>query len=46
MPKELDSAIIQLLLVQSQCAHNGAQRGHNDRDGSWMAQCPTCGTVE
>ena len=32
-----------LNLVQSRCKHVGAQRGYNDRDGSWMNSCPTCG---
>jgi hypothetical protein len=32
-----------LNLVQSRCKHVGAQRGYNERDGSWMNRCPTCG---
>jgi hypothetical protein len=35
-----------LKLVQSRCKHVGAQRGYNDRDGSWMNSCPTCGASE
>lgn len=29
--------------VRSNCKHKGAQTGYNERDGSWMAPCPTCG---
>ena len=32
-----------LNLVCARCKHDGAARGHNERDGSWMAPCPTCG---
>ena len=33
-------------LVQSRCKHVDAQRGHNERDGSWMNTCSTCGASE
>jgi hypothetical protein len=32
-----------LMTVRANCKHAGAQTGYNDRDGSWMAPCPTCG---
>ncbi len=32
-----------LKTVRQNCKHVGAVRGYNDRDGSWMAPCPTCG---
>ena len=32
--------------VRARCKHPGAQRGHNERDGSWMNRCPTCGATE
>lgn len=45
--KRVDSTVIGLLrLVQSRCKHVGAKRGYNERDGSWMAPCPTCGASE
>lgn len=45
--KRVDATVIGLLrLVQSRCQHVGAQRGYNERDGSWMAPCPTCGASE
>lgn len=33
-------------IVCSYCDHAGAARGYNERDGSWMAPCPTCGHSE
>lgn len=30
-------------IKSSNCKHKGAQTGYNERDGSWMAPCPTCG---
>lgn len=45
--KRVHSTVIGLLrLVQSRCKHVGAQRGYNERDGSWMAPCQTCGHSE
>jgi hypothetical protein len=45
--KRVESTVIGLLrLVQSRCKHIGATRGHNERDGSWMSPCPTCGHSE
>jgi hypothetical protein len=45
--KRVESTVIGLLrLVQSRCKHVGAQRGYNQRDGSWMSPCPTCGASE
>lgn len=45
--KRVESTVIGLLrLVQSRCKHVGAQRGSNERDGSWMNACPTCGASE
>ena len=45
--KRVESTVIGLLrLVQSRCKHVGAQRGRNERDGSWMNACPTCGASE
>lgn len=42
--KRVSSTVIGLLrIVQSRCKHVGAERGYNERDGSWMAPCPTCG---
>lgn len=42
--KRVESTVVGLLrLVQSRCKHVGAQTGYNQRDGSWMAPCPTCG---
>jgi len=42
--KRVESTVIGLLrLVQSRCTHVGASRGYNERDGSWMSPCPTCG---
>jgi len=35
-----------LEIVQARCKHDGAKRGHNERDGSWMNPCPTCGASE
>lgn len=32
-----------LKLVTDECDHAGARHGHNERDGSWMSPCPTCG---
>jgi hypothetical protein len=43
----VESTVVGLLrLMQSRCKHVGARRGHNERDGSWMAACPTCGASE
>lgn len=36
-------AIALLDMVQKLCKHKGAETGYNDRDGSWMSPCPTCG---
>lgn len=45
--KRVESTVIGLLrLVQSRCKHVGAERGRNERDGSWMSPCPTCGASE
>lgn len=33
-------------LACSHCKHPNARRGHNERDGSWMATCPVCGATE
>ena len=42
--KRVETTVIGLLqLVQSRCEHVGAATGYNQRDGSWMAPCPTCG---
>ena len=42
--KRVESTVVGLIrLVQSRCKHVGARTGHNERDGSWMAPCPTCG---
>ncbi len=42
--KRVESTIVGLLrLVCSRCKHEGAKTGHNERDGWWMAPCPTCG---
>jgi hypothetical protein len=35
-----------LVLVRSGCRHEKAQRGYNERDGSWMNPCPHCGASE
>lgn len=32
--------------IQAGCDHKGAQRGYNERDGSWMNPCPHCGRSE
>lgn len=32
-----------LQLVRQNCGHPNASRGYNERDGSWMNPCPTCG---
>jgi hypothetical protein len=32
-----------MALVRGNCKHVGARSGWNERDGSWMAPCPTCG---
>lgn len=32
-----------LAQAQNRCLHVGAVTGHNERDGFWMAPCPTCG---
>lgn len=29
-------------IMQWNCKHEGAVRGYNERDGSWMNPCPTC----
>lgn len=45
--KRVESTVIGLLrLMQSRCKHVGAKRGYNERDGSWMSPCPTCGDSE
>jgi hypothetical protein len=45
--KRVESTVVGLLrLVQARCTHVGAQRGRNERDGSWMNACPTCGASE
>jgi hypothetical protein len=45
--KRVESTMVGLLkLVQSRCKHVGAERGYNERDGSWMNPCPTCGASE
>ena len=45
--KRVESTVIGLMrLVQSRCKHEGAKRGYNERDGSWMSPCPTCGASE
>jgi len=44
--KQVRSVIIGLLdLVTARCKHVGAQTGYNERDGSWMNACPTCGAT-
>lgn len=35
-----------LAVAREWCDHAGAQRGYNERDGSWMNPCPTCGHSE
>ncbi len=32
-----------LHLVRKGCTHQFAERGYNERDGSWMNACPHCG---
>ena len=45
--KRVETTIVGLLrLVQGKCDHAGAKRGYNERDGSWMNSCPTCGHSE
>ena len=45
--QRVESTVIGLIrLVQARCKHVGAKRGYNERDGSWMAPCPTCGHSE
>lgn len=45
--EQVGTAVYGLLtLVQRNCKHPNAQRGHNERDGSWMNTCPTCGASE
>lgn len=40
-------AVVALMQANnSLCAHDGAKRGYNERDGSWMNPCPTCGHAE
>ncbi len=42
--QRVEATVIGLLrLVQARCPHAGAQHGRNERDGSWMTPCPTCG---
>ena len=44
--KRVESTMAGLLqLVQFRCKHVGAATGYNQRDGSWMAPCPTCGAT-
>lgn len=43
MDGQVKKSIYSLLsVVRSNCKHEGAQRGYNERDGSWMNPCPTC----
>lgn len=35
-----------LALVRRGCGHEKAERGYNERDGSWMNACPHCGETE
>ena len=45
--RRVESTVLGLLrLVRSRCPHTGAKRGYNERDGSWMAPCPTCDASE
>lgn len=40
----VQQAIAGLLdVIRRSCDHAGAQRGCNERDGSWMNACPHCG---
>ena len=42
--KRVEATVVGLLrLICSRCKHVGAVTGYNERDGSWMAPCPTCG---
>ena len=44
MNKFVETTLIGLLkIITSSCVHKGAQHGSNERDGSWMNTCPTCG---
>ena len=35
-----------LKMVCRACTHEGAKRGYNERDGSWMNPCRHCGWSE
>lgn len=40
---EIEIARTMLAMVRKGCDHKNAQRGYNERDGSWMNPCPHCG---
>lgn len=39
----IEVARTMLHMVRKGCKHENAQRGYNERDGSWMNPCPHCG---
>lgn len=43
---DIEVAREMLRLVRKGCKHEGAERGFNDRDGSWMNACPHCRATE
>lgn len=46
--KQQEISVVHAMLdaIQRTCEHKGARRGSNERDGSWMAECPRCGKSE
>lgn len=42
----IEVARTMLAMVRKGCKHENAQRGYNERDGSWMNPCPHCGMTE
>lgn len=43
---DIELASTMLAMVRRGCDHKGAERGYNERDGSWMNACPHCGKTE
>lgn len=43
---DIEVARTMLQMIRRGCKHEKAQRGYNERDGSWMAECPHCGQSE
>lgn len=43
---EVEVASKMLAMVREGCEHKDAERGYNERDGSWMNPCSHCGASQ